>query len=208
MLQPKEIGPYASSSGNSGNVPYQSESESELFTSDTSKDNHSPGRTIIHQSWQPATLHLPARSSSMPQQCGGAASFVMNDYTTRTPGCVTRMQDSLGWDILQTTRLNNRLSMLYKIDYKLVDVKKEKYLQSGDSRTRGGSRFYHERTISEVYRNFFFPENSQRLEQASIHGHSNGISGRIPWESARQTHQQLAPAIPSVNSFKDVLICK
>ena len=57
-----------------------------------------------------------------------------------SPGCVTRMQEDLGWDTLfiQKRRLDNRPSMLYKIDHQLVDVKKENNLQSGDSRTRIG----------------------------------------------------------------------
>ena len=56
-----------------------------------------------------------------------AARFVMNDYTTRTPGCVTRMQEDLGWDTLQNRQRDSRLSILYKIDQQLVDVKKETY---------------------------------------------------------------------------------
>ena len=89
-----------------------------------------------------------------------AAWFVMDDYTTRTPGCVTRMQEDLGWDTLQNRRRDSKLSMLYKIDQQLVDVKKEPYLQSGDSRTNGGHKFYQERTTSEVYRNSFFPRTA------------------------------------------------
>ena len=85
-----------------------------------------------------------------------SARFVKNDYTTRTPGCVTCMQDNLGWVTLQNRWLNNGLSMLYKTDHQLVDMK-ENYLQSSDSRTRKGHKFYQERTTSEVYRNSFFP---------------------------------------------------
>ena len=52
-----------------------------------------------------------------------AARFVKNIETTRTSCCVTRMQKDLGWDTLHKRRLDNRLSMLYKIDHQLVDVK-------------------------------------------------------------------------------------
>ena len=45
---------------------------------------------------------------------------------------------------------------MHKIDHHLVDVEKEKYLRSGDSRTRGGHEFYQQRTTDEAYRNFFF----------------------------------------------------
>ena len=41
------------------------------------------------------------------------------------------------WDTLQNRRRGSRLSVLHKIDHQLVDVKKENYLKSGDSRTRG-----------------------------------------------------------------------
>ena len=104
--------------------------------------------------WDPTTQ---SNIQTLEQIQRRAARFVMNDYTTKTPGCVTRMQDDLGWDTLQNRRRDSRLSMLYKIDQQLVDVKKETYLQSGDSRTRGGHKFYQERTTSEVYRNSFFP---------------------------------------------------
>ena len=104
--------------------------------------------------WDPPTQ---SNIKTLEQIQKRAARFVTNDYTTRTSGCVTRMQKDLGWDTLQKRRLDNRLSMLYKIDHQLVDVEKENYLQSGDSRTRGGHKFYQERTTSEVYRNSFFP---------------------------------------------------
>ena len=70
-----------------------------------------------------------------------ADRFVVNDYPTMTPGCVTHMQEDLAWGRLQNRRLDSRFSMLYKIDHHLVDVKKETYLQSGDNRTRGGHTF-------------------------------------------------------------------
>ena len=104
--------------------------------------------------WDPTTDH---NIKILDQVQKRAARFVTNDYTTRTPGCVTRMQGELGWDTLQKRRLDSRLSMLYRIDHQLVDVKKETYLQSGDSRTRGSHKFYQERITSEVYRNSFFP---------------------------------------------------
>ena len=56
--------------------------------------------------------------------------------------------------------------MMYKTDHHLADVEKEKYLQTGDSRTRGGYKFYQKRATSEAYRNsLFFPQDSHRLEQ-------------------------------------------
>ena len=67
------------------------------------------------------------------------------------------MQEDLGWDTQKKRCLGSRLCMIYKIDHKLVDVKKkEKCLHSGDSRTYGGHKFYQKQTTSEIYRNSFF----------------------------------------------------
>lgn len=86
-----------------------------------------------------------------------AARFVYNDYTSRTPGCVTTMLEDLKWDTLQTRRRDNRLCMLYRIQNELIDINKSTYLKGGDSRTRGGHKFYQQRVTSDVYRNSFFP---------------------------------------------------
>ena len=47
--------------------------------------------------------------------------------------------------------------MMYKTDHHRVDVKKDKYLQSGDNRIRGDRKFYQKTTTCEAYRNSFFP---------------------------------------------------
>ena len=104
--------------------------------------------------WDPTTH---SNIHSLEQNQKRAARFVMNDHMTRTPGCETRMQEDLEWDTLQNKWRNSRLFMLYNILQQLVDVKKETYLQSGDSRTLGGHKFYQERTTCEVYRSSFFP---------------------------------------------------
>ena len=56
---PKDTHPSTSNALSITGKP-ETESESELFTGDTSKDNHSPGRTIIHQEGQSFT-RKPAR---------------------------------------------------------------------------------------------------------------------------------------------------
>ena len=38
-----------------------------------------------------------------------AARFVFNNYTDRTPGCVTKMVESLKWGKLEERRKSNRL---------------------------------------------------------------------------------------------------
>ncbi|CAG2226442.1 unnamed protein product [Mytilus edulis] len=43
------------------------------------------------------------------------------------------------------------------IGNELIDINKSTYLKGGDSRTRGGHKFYQQRVTSDVYRNSFFP---------------------------------------------------
>ena len=86
-----------------------------------------------------------------------AARYVYNDYTTRTPGCVTDMVKDLEWESLQDRRQISRLCLLYKIQHGLVDIDKAAYLKPGDSRTRSHMGFYQEHTRHEVYFNSFFP---------------------------------------------------
>jgi hypothetical protein len=85
-----------------------------------------------------------------------AARFVTNNYTDRTPGCVTNMITSLGWQSLEQRRHNSRLCMLYKIQHNLIDINRDLYIRHNDSRTRGQHRLFQERTNNETYRNSFF----------------------------------------------------
>ena len=46
-----------------------------------------------------------------------AARYVFNDYSTRTPGCVTKMLDDLEGEPLEVRRRHDRLSMLYRTQH-------------------------------------------------------------------------------------------
>jgi len=94
-----------------------------------------------------------------------AARFVFNNYTDRTPGCVTKMVESLKWEKLEERRKYNRLCMLYKIKNGLVDIDSHQYIQANDSRTRGKDRLYQERTSSEAFGNSFFPKTIRDWNQ-------------------------------------------
>jgi hypothetical protein len=94
-----------------------------------------------------------------------AARFVFNNYTDRTPGCVTKMVESLKWKNLDERRTTNRLCMLYKFKNGLIDIDSHKYIQSNDSRTRGKDRLYQERTSSEAFGNSFFPKTIRDWKQ-------------------------------------------
>jgi hypothetical protein len=65
-----------------------------------------------------------------------ADRFVINDYTSRTQGCVTSMLTSLEWQTLEQRRRISRLVMMYKIQHQLVDIDRDLYIRPGDSRTR------------------------------------------------------------------------
>ena len=55
--------------------------------------------------------------------------------------------------------------MLYRIQHGLVDIPKEKYLHSRDSRTRGQHRFFQERIYDDNYKNSFFPRTVRDWNQ-------------------------------------------
>ncbi|XP_070182878.1 uncharacterized protein [Littorina saxatilis] len=86
-----------------------------------------------------------------------AARYVHNNYSDRTPGCVTSMLKTLQWEPLADRRLANRLTMLYKINNGIVDINKAEFYTSGDSRTRGAQRLFQERASHPVLFNSFFP---------------------------------------------------
>ena len=47
--------------------------------------------------------------------------------------------------------------MLYKISTGLVDINKDKYLQKGDTRTRGAHKYHQARADHPALRHTFFP---------------------------------------------------
>jgi hypothetical protein len=103
--------------------------------------------------WDPTTQTLIQTLENVQRR---AARFVINDYTNRTPGCVTSMLTSLEWQTLEQRRRISRLVMMYKIQHQLVDIDRDLHLRPGDSRTRGQHRFFQERSNYDTLRNSFF----------------------------------------------------
>ena len=91
--------------------------------------------------WDPTTQTLIQTLENVQRR---AARFIINDYTSRTPGCVTSMLTSLEWQTLEQRRRISRLVMMYKIQHQFVDIDRDLNLRSGDSRTRGQHRFFQE----------------------------------------------------------------
>ena len=112
-----------------------------------------------------------------------AARFVFNDYTTRTPGCVTSMMAELKWETLQERRSNLRLIMLYRIVNKLVDIDSTKFFRKADTRTRGANRLFQEHSMDSKLHNSFFPKTISQwntlptsvTDSPSLEGFKSGL---------------------------------
>lgn len=85
------------------------------------------------------------------------ARYVNNNYWDRTPGCVTKMVEDLGWQTLEAKRCNLRLMMLFKIQHGLVDITPGDVLRRHDRRTRGAHRLYQPAASQNVYKFSFYP---------------------------------------------------
>ena len=85
-----------------------------------------------------------------------AARFVNRNYTECTPGCVTNMIQSLGWESLQHRRYINRLTMLFKIQHGIIDISPG-FVQLNDQRTRGSKRLRQLPATNNTYKWPFIP---------------------------------------------------
>jgi len=103
--------------------------------------------------WDPATS---AEAHILEQVQRKAARFTTNSYTDRSPGCVTQMIHTLGWEPLQHRRYIARIAMLFKIHNNLVVVPESPLIQS-DHRTRGANRFFQMQATNNIHRQSFFP---------------------------------------------------
>ena len=100
--------------------------------------------------WDP---HQQANTKSLEQVQRRAARYVFNDFSSRTPGCVTKMIDDLNWEPLEVRRRHDRLIVLYRIEHGLVDIPADRYLSRNDCRTRGSVKFFQERITNSTYSN-------------------------------------------------------
>ena len=74
---------------------------------------------------------------------------------TIPPGRVTYMFDNLNWEPLEVKRRHERIGMLCRIQYSLVDTFTDRYLQVSGSCTRGSTKFFQERITGTTYSNIF-----------------------------------------------------
>ena len=97
-----------------------------------------------------------------------AARFVNRNYTKRTPGCVTNMIQSLGWEPLQHRRYINRFTMLFKIQHGIIDISPD-FVQLNDQRTRGTKRLRQLPATNDVYKFSFYPRTISDWNRLTTH---------------------------------------
>ena len=99
-----------------------------------------PTLEYASSAWDPYTTEDINRLDKVQRR---AARFVANNSTDRTPGCVTAMVNSLGWETLTQRRLHHRLIMMYKTIHGDVDTPEAaSIVKTGDKRTRGAHRLH------------------------------------------------------------------
>ena len=97
-----------------------------------------------------------------------AARFVNRNYTEHTPGCVTNMIQSLGWESLQHRRYINRLTMLFKIQHGIIDISPD-FVQLNDQRTRGSKRLRGLPATNNAYKFSFYPRTISDWKRLPTH---------------------------------------
>ena len=73
--------------------------------------------TVVRPVMEYAAPYRQADIKALEEVQRRAARYVFNDYTTRTPGCVTDMVKDLEWESLHDRQQISRLCLLYKIQH-------------------------------------------------------------------------------------------
>ncbi|VDI43501.1 Hypothetical predicted protein [Mytilus galloprovincialis] len=98
--------------------------------------------------------------------CTKWKAYVCNDYRGKTPGCVTNMIQLLKWELLQDRRKDHRLLIVYKANNGMISIPEvDSIINKSYTRTRGANRLRQIYTITEVYRQSFFPRTIQNWNQ-------------------------------------------
>ena len=98
--------------------------------------------------WDP---HHNKEIHSLEQVQRRAARFVHRNYTERTPGCVTIMVQSLGWESLQHRRYTHRI---LKIQHGVIDISPD-FIQTNNHRARVFQCLGQLHATNDAYRNSF-----------------------------------------------------
>ena len=104
--------------------------------------------------WSP---HTQNNIDTLEKIHRSAARFVVHDHRRTTS--VTHMQDKLGWQTLETRRLQHQLVFLYKIKYNLLNISLPQHLVVPCTRTRNSdpNKFVQIPTRINTYAYSFYP---------------------------------------------------
>ena len=144
------------------------------------------------------------RKTSKPLNKSNAEQHVMFLTTTQPKHQGALQAWSTNWESLETTRRNDRLTMLYRIQHGFVNIHPDSYLQQSDRRTRGEHRLYQERIGSETYSYSFFPRtirdwnmlHSGTTSAPTLEGFKANLT---VWHPVQ--HQTAVVAVHSFNRF-------
>ena len=107
--------------------------------------------------WDPHTNKATSKAEAVQRS---AARYVMNNFSRRSS--VTAMTDELKWKTLEHRRATSKVTMMYRICNKLIDIP-DNQLVPLNTRTRGHTkRFFVPRSRTSLLRDTFFP-NTIRL---------------------------------------------
>ena len=87
------------------------------------------------------------------------------NFSERNPECVTHLVNNLGWETLESRRKKDRLTTLFKIQHRLVDMDTGAILRPNDRHTRGQQRLYQPTATVNAYKNSFFPKTIRDWNQ-------------------------------------------
>ena len=88
-----------------------------------------------------------------------------------------RMLQELNWEKLELRRQKLRLSFLHKINYNLVDIHINNFVNRSDSTTRGSQRLQQSFTADTIlFNEFIFSKDSEGMKQAPHYFDSNWSS--------------------------------
>ena len=91
-------------------------------------------------------------------QGGRTEVQVCTQNYSRKPGTVTQLLKELQWDTLQTRRTIKRPSIIYIMEYNLIDIPLDYYIQHNTRSSRKhDSQFLQIRHSANIFGNSFFP---------------------------------------------------
>ena len=104
--------------------------------------------------WDPATKNLTQKVEMVQRR---AARYTLNRY--HNTSSVTNMLEELAWTTLEERRVNDRLTMMYKIHNNLAPLSKQAYITQVTQSTRATHPHSYQMPYSrtETHRQSFFP---------------------------------------------------